>query len=828
MDQYFTYEARLASFQKNAKKRGSTANGRGKTLSWPHKQIAPATLAKAGFYFNPYPENPDNCVCFLCGKGLDGWEAGDDPLQEHLKHASACGWAIVAAIESDIEEYAKQDPNLPHMVEARKATFAGKWPHEGRKGWKCKTKQLVEAGWKYTPTEESDDMATCVYCQLALDGWEPSDKPYDEHYNRSPNCSFFALLTQFGGMKKKATRGKAVRGSKASRLSVQSVVTAASDIASVADMTAEPEDSVLTTTSALAQGGKKTASRKKKAATTKAASKTKSKKSQAVDGEEEEGEGEEDNESLHEELPVQPKATKSARGKKRESDAMDDSVVFLSEAPANKKQATASRGTVQMGSSTITAEDVESVTAPKATGRASSSSAKSNRKPSASVASLRAAPEDFPDDEEIERQLEAELDKFTTDDEMAHDSDSERSMAKKKTIKATAAAAVKSQDYAMFDPAEIKADEEALDEELRNLQAEMEVDEPKQELHVPKKGRKAGTGTRKASKQTRTRKAKAPSPPRELEAEPEPEPEPEPKVKPETEMIEPPVEEDENEESIGSTDTVVNNTESVLSPPAKKPRGRAAKSSQASNTGTKSGDAPAKKGRGRPGKAAASSSTPANSPAPIVEQLGDLESEIHEDVDEMEAATVPSPKRSSSIGQDLSCQVVSEPRLVAEPPSTPTKVISPAPSARQPALSPSQSPQSSDAENQPPSSVPVANAKTRRVVLAPVAATPMRNSPTKRNMLAAGLQSQTPWTVVDLDAVLGTAGVMADKENAVSRLLKQGTGLSSPEKSMTVEEWIYFNAGEAEKKLKHECEAMVTRFEQEGTRAMKVVEDLPV
>ncbi|GAB0136945.1 hypothetical protein EsDP_00005229 [Epichloe bromicola] len=817
MDQYFTYEARLASFQKNSKKRGSTANGRAKTLSWPHKQIAPATLAKAGFYFNPYPENPDNCVCFLCGKGLDGWEAGDDPLQEHLKHASACGWAIVAAIESDIEEYAKQDPNLPHMVEARKATFAGKWPHEGRKGWKCKTKQLVEAGWKYTPTEESDDMATCVYCQLALDGWEPSDKPY-----------FFALLKQFGGMKKKATRVKAVRGSKASRLSVQSVVTAASDIASVADMTAEPEDSVLTTTSALGQGGKKTASRKKKAATTKAASKTKSKKSQVVEEEEEEEE-EEDNESVHEELPVKSKATKSARGKKRENDAMDDSVIFLSEAPALKKQATASLGTVQMGSSTITAEDVESVTAPKATGRASSSSAKSNRKPSGSVASLRAAPEDFPDDEEIERQLEAELDKFTTDDEMAHDSASERSMAKNKTTKATAAA-VKSQDYAMFDPAEIKADDEALDEELRNLQAEMEVDEPKQELHVPKKGRKAGTGTRKASKQTRARKAKVPSPPRELE--PEPEPEPEPKAKPETEMIEPPVEEDKNEEIIGSTDTVVKNTEPVPSPPAKKPRERAAKSSLASNASTKLADAPAKKGRGRPGKAAASSSPPANSPASVVEKLGDLESEIHEDVDEMEAATAPLPKHSSPVGspvgQDLSCQVVSEARLVAEPPSTPTKVISPAPSARQPALSPSQSPQSSDAENQPPSSVPVANAKTRRVVLAPVAASPMRDSPSKRNMLAAGLQSQTPWTVVDLDAVLETAGVMADKENAVSRLLKQGTGLSSPEKLMTVEEWIYFNAGEAEKKLKHECEAMVTRFEQEGTRAINVLEDLPV
>ena len=37
--------------------------------------------------------------------------------------------------------------------------------------------KMVEAGWKYTPTPESDDMATCSYCQLALDGWENSDKP---------------------------------------------------------------------------------------------------------------------------------------------------------------------------------------------------------------------------------------------------------------------------------------------------------------------------------------------------------------------------------------------------------------------------------------------------------------------------------------------------------------------------------------------------------------------------------------------------------------------------------------------------------------------------
>lgn len=81
-------------------------------------------------------------VCFLCDKGLDGWESGDDPLLEHLKHASHCGWAVVAAIEAEIGDYEKADPGQPHMIEARKATFAGRWPHDGKKGWKCKTKQV--------------------------------------------------------------------------------------------------------------------------------------------------------------------------------------------------------------------------------------------------------------------------------------------------------------------------------------------------------------------------------------------------------------------------------------------------------------------------------------------------------------------------------------------------------------------------------------------------------------------------------------------------------------------------------------------------------------
>lgn len=37
--------------------------------------------------------------------------------------------------------------------------------------------QMIEAGWYYCPTSESDDFVKCPYCSLSLDGWEPKDKP---------------------------------------------------------------------------------------------------------------------------------------------------------------------------------------------------------------------------------------------------------------------------------------------------------------------------------------------------------------------------------------------------------------------------------------------------------------------------------------------------------------------------------------------------------------------------------------------------------------------------------------------------------------------------
>lgn len=137
-----------------------------KSIKWPHKFLAPeevnqpspivvvymltlSKLAKAGFFYYPLQANPDNVACFLCHKLLDGWEEDDDPLAEHLKHSSDCGWAIVASIERQDGETSQEYPSSTRMIEARKATFADKWPHESKKGWKCKVKQVCIA--KYGP-----------------------------------------------------------------------------------------------------------------------------------------------------------------------------------------------------------------------------------------------------------------------------------------------------------------------------------------------------------------------------------------------------------------------------------------------------------------------------------------------------------------------------------------------------------------------------------------------------------------------------------------------------------------------------------------------------
>lgn len=168
--EYATATARLASFPAPTKR---------SKAGWPHKNPTPEALAKAGFYYKPQGAGSDNVVCYLCERSLDGWEADDNPVQEHLRHSPECGWAVMMshaqAEKHDTEEMV--DPTSAPIADARRATFSIGWPHESKRGWTCKTEKMVEAGWHFAPTEECEDWVSCAYCKLSLDGWEPKDNP---------------------------------------------------------------------------------------------------------------------------------------------------------------------------------------------------------------------------------------------------------------------------------------------------------------------------------------------------------------------------------------------------------------------------------------------------------------------------------------------------------------------------------------------------------------------------------------------------------------------------------------------------------------------------
>lgn len=138
---------------------------------------------------------------------------------------------------------------------------------------------------------------------------------------------------------------------------------------------------------------------------------------------------------------------------------------------------------------------------------------------------------------------------------------------------------------------------------------------------------------------------------------------------------------------------------------------------------------------------------------------------------------------------------------------------------------PSLSPQSSDAENQPPSAKPsttrdhAPSPSKQPSEQAPLAVnnTP---SPSKQNANTGGVKSSQPWTPINIEAIL--FGADSEKENA-GRPVGE---LSSAEKQMTVEEWIQWQAKNGEERLKKECERLVSHFEKEGGRAMRVLESI--
>ena len=164
--------------------------------------------------------------------------------------------------------------------------------------------------------------------------------------------------------------------------------------------------------------------------------------------------------------------------------------------------------------------------------------------------------------------------------------------------------------------------------------------------------------------------------------------------------------------------------------------------------------------------------------------------------------------------------------IVALSPPQPQSTSPPPPSPHP--ATPSPSPQASDAENQPPSArhsithsalstLSTSKGQETRIPLA--ASTPTSN----RNIPASRLQSTFPWTAVDLETVFNTDS--PGKENIVlQNVIKEG--LMSPEKRMSVEEWIQWNAVKGEERLRGKCERLVGRFEGQGVRALRALEGI--
>lgn len=704
--------------------------------------------------------------------------------------------------EHSTQEPETRDPLGEDLYAARKKTFSTGtgWPHESKKGWKCKVTKLVESGWCWDPSPETDepDAVTCFYCHLSLDGWEPNDDPFVEHKKREPHCPFFSLLEHHHGSAEPPRKGRAksqARGStasKASRMSTQSAMTAASDAMSLGDSLgdtsmnsslARVHDSIMTAGTS-ASSATTTTGKKKKATKTKAASKN-SKSRKKVMGEEEELEVHhadvQDVKAEEEAAPASPaKAPRRAGRSSRQPAVIDSSVIDINSVEvAPPKKTTRTRKLKSRGEPEVKVELPEE------------------------VATIPQTP-----DAEVIAQVRLSAVSAQLQDELEH-----------------------SVDHFGKD----------LDQSTPIV-----VEQAK-----PKRGvKRTSDGLRKLQDSSSLLEVDAPS-----------KPEPAPKAKRGRKP----------KQASASSEEAVEEAVPAHEDPTELDPLSASQDAEANDENSQPQKAPAKKGKGRPkGK---KNSSMRSSKATIV--ISDREPETAEDLarDEMEidqeleriaseesasrqaAAAVqseqdlvneyePSPSqgrrsKDSSEMQQLRDAVAAE----AEKAFSPSRVDLLRQSSRMPgAFTPS--PNGSDKENVPSSVMqPVTAQKARqpvllspwdttttsRIPLAP--GTPnrslMKTSNLSPSKTVSGIQSSILWRPIDLDTVLLPTPTSSPGKLEVELVAAAGQ-LTSPEKLMSVEEWVRFRAEEEEKVLKGKCERLVEVFEKQGMVAVESLRGIDV
>ncbi|KAL4970563.1 uncharacterized protein BDV14DRAFT_45313 [Aspergillus stella-maris] len=813
-----TFAARLATFDLvlHPDRRSSTSKS-GKPISWPHSRPSPAELAHAGFFYNPYETNPDNATCFLCRRALDGWEEDDNPITEHLKHAKDCGWAVMMDIQQRSSNPAEiEDPTSEAIVQARLSTFGDSWPHDGKKGWVCQSDKMVEGGWYFCPNEESADLASCAYCKLSLDGWEPKDNPFDEHYRRSSDCSFFVFAKPAKG---KGSRSKKSRTSKASRQSTQSTASdfPASDV--------EDMDQSMMSQPAKSKSTKKT--------------KAKSKTTKAKKDEPQEIVSEMDLDETEYAQPEPPKAKRSTRGRKRSSAAMEEMSIADEDAgekaePPTKKRASkraTSRTRAQSILSTDGAADVQEYDSEAVDddanrrGRATTKKASRARKTSRAASTTRTTKKSrVPRDSELDAAIEAGLEGDEPQNMEPEEVEVEKPVPKATTKKPKSK---KKNAKKEAEPVEDAVDR-AADDEVQMVN-EPEADQQMvDDVEVPEKQEPEPAINSKRRSRNKSE---------QLEKE---------EVAPAPEPLEPQEDQDDHRQHESFV-----SVEIVSKPPASHPEVESHEKESKISKKKASSEKPKKSQKADKAEKAEKAEKPERKRASRRSEVQETPEKLSPPVSKSRTPEIteqkqphdePSRRRSSkvppktaerysdipqekqyarSIASDSSPEDTGHPQKQDEE----DEPVSPLPSASR--GTPSLSPQSSDAENHPPSmkasaqrpqlTSPTKNASVRFPL---AASTP---SPSKRNASAGTLKTSHPWVPINIDEIL-MAGA-SDKEN-VGALGNLKGELTSPEKKMTVEEWIMWNAKNGEERLKRECERLVGQFEREGARAMRALEGI--
>ncbi|OKL56120.1 hypothetical protein UA08_08699 [Talaromyces atroroseus] len=829
-----------------------------------------------------------------------------------------------------------EDPTSMAIVEARRTTFAIGWPHDGKSGWVCQSDKMVEAGWYFCPNEESPDLASCPYCKLSLDGWEETDNPFEEHYRRSSDCSFFVFALPAAKPTKKATRAKKPRASKTSRLSTQSVMITTSEAPTHEDDTMDISVTSQATTKK-SKGTKKTPRSRAK----------KGKKEEPLELDELV-----EPEQAEEKEPEPERPKRATRGTKRGSEAVAQDLPLVTstevhitpdpEEPSPKRRATEIRRSLSQPHEDVRPDypdeaPVDVATSPvmpkKGRKGTKKSTATKTRKISSASASGRTTNSKIPDDSILEAAIEADLARNRQESEPFefHYKDEERESARfrKQSISASTEVVPVTQ-YDIEDAQDTRAKIQA------TYREHVPDPEPEPEpIHEATAEPKAKKSSKRKAPTKKSKKEKAATP-----TEPEPEPElvesmhSEPDLPAELDVSQPQsIEEEElvrretevephaRQGSLVAVEIEINkrqpesDTESTQPPMKKQGRKTASKGkkpaaskridddiafneeqNEASDTNSHNAllDAAKTRGssskrkskeankavvvidqqnaapegsaheaaveqpqvkakRGRPAKDAERKSQENpnnnNNNNQVVEakpKRGRPSKQIPRDEDQDEQETEEQSKQSrrspksklppkntrrySDLPKDRH-RAQSFIESVAQESSSPQTRAPDTTHSRTQERTPSPSPQSSDAENKPPSTRPrsarppiVSPSKTLSTRVPLAASTPVK-SPSKRQVGTGYLSSSHSWQPMDIDELLGS---LDDKENRDFTINQSSLKdiLTSPEKKMTVEEWIQFNAKNGEERLRQECERLISIFEREGGRAMRALEGI--